>query len=284
MKKALLSLFVIILMVGCGARQISVPPSFPPTAVKLAHDHGVAIAVYYFMGEEEYNRRIEEFKKRSPRIPHYLETVIPLGKVAYLLNSQGNDYALAYLGAGGIIGKDHVLTVRHLFVHDAGATASRIWVMQRDAMLSIEATLVATSVGAKPLDDYAVCKLSTPLGLPGLKLARVEPAEGEPIVFVGSTGGLAFHTRYGWLSRASRYFGADSEGYLHLAWWDEFEYVMVYPGGPGDSGGIILNAHGELVGLMYCGIEVYSEQYIFANPIVLARDFLAANKMEHLGQ
>jgi len=274
---------LVALLASCTTAKIT-QPNFPPEAVKLARDHGVAIAVYYFMGEIEYNKRIIELKTRRPKSPYYLESIIPLGKVSYLLNAQGNDYVIAYLGAGGIIKDDYVLTVRHLFIHDENTLASKIWVVQRDAMLANQAELVVMSAGVKQADDYAVIKLSAPLNLPGLKIAKSEPVEGEPIVFVGSTGGLAFHMRFSWLSHASRYFTANEQGFLDLFRWEDFEYVMVFPGGPGDSGGIILNARGELVGTLYCGISCYEEQYIFSNPIEMARKFLKDNHLEHLGQ
>jgi len=283
MKKIFIGVGIVSLLISCVPTQVNL--AFPTPAIQAAENHGVAIAVYYFMGEEEYNKRFAEMKTAKRLSLQYLEQMAFLGRLeSFEPRIPGAEYVIAYLGAGGIIKDDHVITVRHLFVHDENTVASRIWVMQREALMPIEASLVAISAGKEPADDYAVLKLSVPLNLPGLKIARSEAIEGEPIVFVGTTGGLAFHTRFSRATRASRYFNVDSQGYLHLSWWEDFEYLMTYPGGPGDSGGIIVNANGELVGIMYCGLEVYAECYVFANPINHVLEFLTDNELEHLAR
>lgn len=282
MKKWFISLAILaILFVGCKA-PVALQYEFPAAATKLAQDHEVAIATVFYMAEDEYNIRLIEAQKGFAGI-HYLEGILPLGRITYLLGQKGDVYAIAYLGAGGIIGNNHVLTVRHLFEHDQNTVAMKIYVYQKDAMLAIESELVAITSGPKFCDDYAVIKLSVPLGFPGLKLATIEGRDGEPIIFIGSTGGLAFHTRYGFLTHASRYFEREGE-IMALNRWDDFDLVMTYPGGPGDSGGIIVNARGELLGIMYCGVTVYSEEYIFTNPIRMAWDFLTSNKLDGLAR
>ena len=58
--------------------------------------------------------------------------------------------------------------------------------------------------------------------------------------------------------------------------------MCVFPGGPGDSGGSICNTRGELTGIMYCGLTNYSEEYIFANPLSMLREFLTKNDLGFL--
>jgi len=276
-------LLALIPLMFCGApKKAEIDYNFPAPAIKIANDHAVAIAVYYYMEEEEYNKRIEA-ARNARRNPYYLETIIPLGKCNNFTGySVSDNYVIAYLGAGGIIGDNHVLTVRHLFVHTDNTLANRIFVFQQNAMMAVDSTVVAITDGTDPSVDYAVLKMGVDLNLPGIKLSQTDAVAGELVIYVGSTGGMAWHTRFTRATYASRYFGVDEVGILHLAWWEEFPFLEVYPGGPGDSGGIVLDRTGKMVGIMYCGIENYSEQYIFANPIAMAWDFLKANHLDGL--
>ena len=280
--KRMFGLLVLVALIMAGWKAPVIQYEFPAGATKLAQDHQVGIVTVFYMGEEEYFARITEAQKGLKGI-HYLEGIFPLGRVTFALGQTNDVYGIAYIGAGGIIKDNHVLTVRHLFEHDQNTIGRRTWVYQKDALLGNEAELVAITSGPEFYDDYAVIRLSVPTGLPGLKLSQYEGRDGEPIMFLGSTGGLCYQFRYSLLSHAARYFEREGDA-VTIKRWEKFDLVMTYPGGPGDSGGIIVNAKGELLGIMYCGITVYSEEYIFANPLSLAWKFLQANKLDGLAR
>jgi S1-C subfamily serine protease len=144
---------------------------------------------------------------------------------------------------------------------------------------AIAADLVAISDGKDDADDYAVIKTKEDMGLRGLSIAKKEPLRGEKVMFGCSVGGSAFFLRFGWMTKYHKFFVRGSDGQLHLTQWNEFAYNCTYPSGPGDSGSGIFNIKGQLVGIMYCGINVYEEMYCFANPVSMLHEFLEAHKL-----
>jgi hypothetical protein len=148
----------------------------------------------------------------------------------------------------------------------------------------IKAELVAISTGAKDCDDYAVIKTTEDMGMKGIRLSKSEPKRGEKVMFGCSVGGSAFFLRFGWMAKYKWHFRRAPDGSLRLSSWAEFHYNTAYPSGPGDSGAGVFNIYGQLVGIMYCGINVYEEMYCFANPLSMLREFLQKHGLEWLAE
>jgi hypothetical protein len=154
-----------------------------------------------------------------------------------------------------------------------------IYVVTEGSADFIQADVLAISEGKVFSDDYAVIKTRRYLNTQGLKIAERQPPDSASVTFIGSTGGLAFHARYGYLTSTWKYFKKDEQGALHLAMLEDFKYMTIYPGGAGDSGGSLIYK-GKLAGIMYCGMEIYAETYIFCNPLQMFLDFLKKSKLE----
>jgi len=190
--------------------------------------------------------------------------------------------AVAILGSGTIIRDNYVLTVRHMFDNHYGVPPSQIWVFISGWDHAVEATLVVKSQDGTFWDDYAVIKLTEDTDLPGLRIGGEQPKPGDKVINTGSPGGFAFFTRYSRIAEAQYYFRRGTDDRMRLTPWENFPYMVIKGGGPGDSGGGICNVKGELIGIMYCGIENYAEQYLFSNPLCILEDFLEKNKLSHL--
>lgn len=282
---------------GCAVYRYS--PNFAPQSVITnIETHRVAITVYYEMTEDEYFRRMEQKKyywwnwsisnqnQQDNKIYlHYLEK----GPILISRNQENSSVMVAYFGAGAIIKDNHVLSVNHLFNvgYQANVLAMYIWVLKEGVDHPIKAHLVArteSEISGVFYDDYAVIKMEEDLGLPGLKISTQDLKDGDKVMFTGSPGGLAFFTRFGFITRMQDYFKKDDQGVLHLSFWENFPYWTVYPGGPGDSGGFVANIKGEIATVMYRGLTVYSEEYIFGNPVKFLWDFLKKYNLEYLGK
>ena len=71
---------------------------------------------------------------------------------------------------------------------------------------------------------------------------------------------MAFFTRFGYVTDWKYYFKRGDDGGLHLSYYEDFNYwVCTGGGGPGDSGGSVKNVNGEIVTIMYCGLDVYEQ-------------------------
>jgi len=281
---------------GCAAYQYN--PNFAPQSIIAnVEAHRVVIAVYYEMSENEYLRRMEQktdywrkwsiFQNQedSKIYPYDLE----IGPILISRNQDSQNVTVAYLGAGAILKDNHVLSVNHLFSaeHQANALAMYVWVLKEGVDHPIKAYLVARSeneISKVVYDDYAVIKMEEELGLPGLKISTQDLKDGDKVMFTGSPGGLAFFTRFGFITRLQNYFRKDAQGILHLSFFQDFPYWTVYPGGPGDSGGFVANMNGEIATVMYLGLTVHSENYTFCNPVKFLWDFLKKHNLEHLGK
>jgi len=274
---------------GCIGQKVALSTEFADRAIiQKIEQHEVAIAVYYYMDEQEYTKRMQNREPSMPKLPtlRRSEIAIPLG----LKTSQkgGTYYTICYIGSGILLKDNHILTVRHLFAHAVNTLGAKIYVFKRGLNHVMEADIVAISEGVEFTDDYAVIKLKEDLGFPGLKIAKKdtknEPKKGDNIIFGGSVGGVAFFTRYGHLTDFHWFLRKDENDQLHLSTWTDFPFLCVYPGGPGDSGSSIINVRGEIVSLVYIGIENYSEEYLFGNPTSMIWDFLAKHNLQYLGE
>ena len=125
-------------------------------------------------------------------------------------------------------------------------------------------------------------KLSEDLGLPGIKIAEQGGLQGSPAMMSGTVSGSAFFARFGFLTEFRRFLRKGTDGVLHLTAWVDFPFTCVYPGGGGDSGGGIFNSAGELIGVMYCGVQIASEQYVFSNPLTMLKEYLVKVGLKEL--
>jgi len=251
--------------------------------------HTCAIATYYYMEEAEYQRRIKMYAAQPQwdRMPDealkFWAQIIPIS-TQKMIDGKTMRY-VAYMGAGTALRDGHVITVNHLFNHTDKAMLMKCWVFFDWMEYAVEAEIVATSENKDMSDDYAVIKLKEDVGLPGLRIAASNALrKGEKVIYSGSVGGCAFFTRYGYVTTFHKFFRRDkADDRLHLSYWNDFRFWCIYPSGPGDSGGSIKNVRGEIVTIMYCGIEVYAEQYVFGNPTAMLWEFLETRNLNHLG-
>ncbi len=239
---------------------------------------------YYTMPKGEYLRRIDEIKhikdyRNIENVPIFIKKDKKTGLVT-----------VAYLGAGKIIKDNNILTVNHLFDEEAYYNYMYIWIFKEGVDHPIKAELVARTeceliTREVHFNDYAIIKMEEDLELPGLKIAKPDTLKmGDKVIFTGSTGGFAFFTRFGYVTKLEEYFQRDIEGKLELVSLESFPFWTVYPGGSGDSGGSVVNIKGEIVTIMYCGITNHSEEYIFGNPTQMIWDFLKEYNLEHLAR
>ena len=239
---------------------------------------------YCQMPKEEYLNLMTAIKQvknypDSPNTPIFIKKDEKTGLVT-----------VAYLGAGAIIKDNCILTVNHLFDEEDRYDYMHIWVFKEGVDHPIKAELIARTkceliTREVHFYDYAVIKMETDLELPGLKIAEPDSLKmGNKVIFTGSTGGFAFFTRFGYVTKLQNYLQKDIEGKLELSSLEKFPFWTVYPGGPGDSGGFVVDIQGEIVTVMYCGITNYSENYIFGNPTQIIWDFLKKYNLEHLAR
>ncbi len=290
---------LIIFISSCVTNNYDFNPDFAsPAVVQKVKDHRVAIAVYYSMSPQEYLRRQKQtitlwsnfnFKSSEAKNEN-LEIDIKYLEIPVLIKTDQatNQKLVAYLGAGAIVKNNHVLTVNHLFDHDHQNNAKllAIWILKEGVDHPIKAELIARTkceYSGEMANDYALLKMEEDLGLPGLEIAKPGNLKhGQRVIFSGSTGGLAFFTRFGYVTQLQHFFSKDLEGRLHLSFWEDFPFWVVYPGGAGDSGGPVTNIQGEIVTMMYCGIAVHEENYVLSNPTAMLWEFLEKYNLKRL--
>jgi len=257
-------LFVLLsFLAGC----ITYSPQFAPESViSNVRRHTVSIATYYIMDIEMYAKFMADNRMF----------------VKYPVQIEGPKKCAAIIGAGTVLRDNHVVSVRHMFDDYYGIPPSKIYVFIQGHGHAVEADVVCKSKAGTFYDDYAIIKLREKTHLPGLRIGEEQPKTGDRVIFTGSTGGFAFFSRFGHVAELRWYFRSDERQVLHLTPFEQFSYMVTFPGGPGDSGGSICNVKGELVGIMYCGLTNYSEEYIFANPLDMLKNFLRVNGLENL--
>jgi S1-C subfamily serine protease len=309
MKKVLFLFFIIAFFIGCATVSQQVERILQST-YKLVDDHAVTIVVNYYMSDEEYEKRIEKIKNDTlvirktedgmmyivPQIVFKLNDFIELSYKQVIVvptkpgvNSKTGEpvKCISYIGSGTILKQNYILSVRHLFTQDINTYDSIVWVFKQGLDHAVEADLVALSDGIEFCDDYAIAHMKEDLGLPGLKIAEPGSLQwGDKVISTGSPGGLAFFHRVGFVTEL-QYFVRRVPGdnnALTLLHFEEFKYWVVYPGGPGDSGGSVKNLKGEIEAVLYCGVNVYEEEYIFCNPLEMLWCFLESQNLAWLGK
>lgn len=242
------------------------PRFAPENVIARVRAHTVSIATYYVMDDNTYN----------------MFMAVPSHMIRVPATTTGQDKAVAIIGSGTIIRDNHVISVRHMFDDHYGIPPTQIYVFISGWDHAVEADIVCKSEIGNFWDDYSVIKLREDTGLPGIRIGDTQPLPGDKVINTGSPGGFAFFTRYSRISELQYYFKRGEDDRLYLSPWENFPYMVIKGGGPGDSGGSICNLKGELCGLMYCGLENYSEHYIFANPLFMLHEWLDKNHLNHL--
>lgn len=254
-----------------------VEPIFSPAVVQKVSDHTLSVATIYSMGEEEWQRRVSKPKPgmiwKDGDLGRWMNLIPPC--LNRFNGGQDPEKFIAYIGSATLLKNNYALTVSHLFNHEENTTGRTTWAFKEDLDHAVECELICRGdIDLNWVNDYAVIRLQEDLGLPGLKISRTEPIPGEEVIFSGSVGGLAFFTRYGRITQLSAYFRVGDDGKLRLVPFGDQKFWIIYPSGPGDSGGSIKNANGDIIGIIYVGIEVYQEQYCFSNPLPVLHQFL----------
>jgi hypothetical protein len=273
-----LSFWLAILLAFSCAKQMPVQSAVQfadPDVVQKIDDHTLAVATIYAMSEEEWTKRIQN----RPR----WQQIIPMLGVGFVQQKPAR--FLAYIGSATVLKDNYAITVSHLFDHEPETYGYKIWAFKRGIDHPIECELVCRGdISKNAVNDYAVICPKENLGVPGLKIATVEPRMGDRVIWSGSVGGLAFFTRFGHITKLGQYLNVPADGRLHLSYFEEFDFWVVYPSGPGDSGGSVKNCRGEIIGILYVGINVYEEQYVFSNPLDFLWAFLGENNLTELGK
>jgi len=274
---------MLCLVLGVACSQSSRLYFAPESIIKTVDDHTVAIAVYYTMSEEEWQNRM------ANTISIHGEPMVDVSVTQEIGDKPIK--CIAYIGSGKIISdptrkySNKVLTVDHLFNHGDNTYSMTPWVIKKGDDKFCGATVLARSEHLDFHDDYAVLAVRTQTWkMPGLKIASKEIKKGERVILSGSVGGSAFFTRFCIATSFRYFFKRTEDGRLHLSFWNEFEFLpTLYPGGGGDSGSSVCNLKGEIVGVIYCGVELHAENYLFSNPLSVLKDFLKKSKLGHLG-
>lgn len=273
-------LISIILLSLTSVTCVKYTPRFAPqSTICDIRSHVISIATYFFIDYEHLQR----LQKADKYMPYKLMQVFPL-KVS---KGRGGkpEWLVAFIGSGTIVGDNHIITVNHLFVDEYYGTAQAIYVFKEGWDHPIEADIVAISEGNEFYDDYAVIKPREDLGVKGLKIAKPDDLKlGDKVIYSGTPGGMRV-TRYGHLTYTRWFFRRDQyDNRLHFSPFQDFDYLCVLCGGPGDSGGSMITIDGKLYSILYCGVHVYGTEYIFANPNFMLTDFLKKHKLEWIGE
>lgn len=274
-KRTVFITIVLCFMFQLGCNLGPTPYFAPPSVIENVYDHIVSIAVYYFMPETEWQQR--QFES-SPEVQVNIDDVT---------DQDGKPVkCIAYIGSGTILQDDHIITVRHLFDHEANTYSRKIWVFHQRVDHPIEADLIAITNNKDEADyynDYAVIKMRENIGLPGVTIAEQDVMLGEKVMFGCSVGGSAYFLRFAYASHFKWFFRKDEEGRLHLTAWVNYQFTTVHPSGPGDSGSGIFNIGGQLVGIAYIGVNIYEQMYCFSNPVDMIWTFLDEHHLKYLG-
>jgi len=286
MKKALIILLAAILISACAvSRGASMAPPLGRVAaqvdpVRAVEAVSVAVLAYFPVPAEQAAKIIERLRTSRPGLDDLTLFVAAQDKNA-------NAY-VTYIGAGTFLRENHILTAAHLcYSTDAELRDVKpiIWVLVKGFDHPVRASVAAMTIKATEQSlapDYAVLKLEEDPGRPGVKISERAAAVGDPVIFSGSVKGTAFFLRCGRATAVEQFLRRDEKGALHLTNLFDEPHLAVYPAGPGDSGGGIFNASGELVGVMFAGLQIASEYYVVSNSLASLTAFLKANKLEHL--
>jgi S1-C subfamily serine protease len=196
---------------------------------------------------------------RGVEVPAGLEAVYNKARPAAVRVETGNG-----LGSGFIISSDGlIVTAAHVAL---GAESLRV-------VTSDGARLPATVVGYDELRDLALLRARSSRALPALKLAGGAPKAGDAVVAIGNSRGAFNAARPGRVTALDRSLSASFPSGL---------IASTMPLAPGDSGGPVLNAAGEVVGVAVAvgrdwgGYSSYAAPLTASSPVL--RDLRAGVK------
>ena len=135
-------------------------------------------------------------------------------------------------GSGFVVDSRTIVTARHV-VEGAGTVEVETWDgSQLDVAESRQAQLV----------DLGLIHLATPTDIPSLHVADIDPAEGDDVVAIGYPEGHQLAPTSG-----------DVLGYFSDLRYGTLGRIMRFtaPIEPGNSGGPLLAASGDVVGVVY---------------------------------
>jgi len=159
------------------------------------------------------------------------------------------------IGSGFVFDtKGHVVTNYHV-VQEA---------TEIDVVLFDDNTYAASIVGRCKYSDIAVLKLDEKVTLEPLTLADSNAIViGEPVVVIGSPFGLTTTVTSGIIGQEARFLIAGS---VENAGRYSISNLIQYNAAsyPGSSGGPLLNAEGEVIGLVTSGLFIFAEEINFA--------------------
>jgi len=241
-----------------------------------ALNHAVTIVVYYYMDEAQYEQLLIR---------------LGLGHKPFLINPMGRNkegrYVMAYIGSGGVIQKNHVLTASHLFDDYISYSEMEIWVYRKTSRTKITKysaeILCKTNLADNDWNDYAVLKVNIDMKLPGLRLAKKAPMINDKIIWCGSLAGFMAVFRTDYLALMKNYLIRQYDGLVKVCSWTEYDLYCFSPGAPGDSGTPVLNKEGRIVSVLCWGIAVSNDHvYLLGNPVSKLRKFIEDYRLEDL--
>jgi S1-C subfamily serine protease len=152
--------------------------------------------------------------------------------------------ANAATGSGFVVSGGYIVTNNHVVTLDGETTGAS---MQVD--LSNGASVAGRLVGRDPYSDIAVIRAPGIAGLPALPLGNSDSvAVGDPVIAIGSPLGLADTVTSGIVSALNRpvQSGAGT-GVAPEVFFDAIQTDA--PINPGSSGGPLVNARGQVIGV-----------------------------------
>lgn len=175
----------------------------------------------------------------------------PLGNVVALVNEDGEAYCTGFMVWGGIVTAAHCVD-----------TSEEVWVGTRQNYANGYWD-DATSVAVIRVDEEADLALLAWYSASVLPLAANNPNQGEEVVAVGHALGVGYVTMYGHVSSMEH----------EIPGLTEHPWILVDPGViPGMSGGPVLNARGEVVGV--CVFYIGTPHMGGMVPVNTLRNFL----------
>lgn len=181
-----------------------------------------------------------DFATASPAQAVATELSPSVVNIAISGTTQGQQYAGE--GSGVIYSADGtIITNNHVVSDEAGDPVGKI-----EVTLTTGEKLPATILGRDPLTDLAVIKVDAGMDLPAATFDTGMPAVGEYAVAIGSPLGYENSVTLGIVSGLARSIegvtGAEGVALTNLVQTDA-------PISPGNSGGALANAGGEVIGI-----------------------------------
>ena len=203
-----------------------------------------------------YAANSEPTKSRSDRVVRIINECLPsaVNTIAYVPVADGSQ--VVGVGAGSVVHEKGFILTNNPVAADAG---------YRTASLLNGETYPYRVIWLEPEMDLAIIKIDSPRPLKPIKLGRSNDLmEGETVITIGNPAGMTHTVTTGIISAVI--------GDRKNATTIQTDTAV----NPGNSGGPLINALGELIGVVNSkrtGVRAIS----FATPIDRARETLAAN-------